>query len=388
MRVIEVDTAETFYSLRDRIRRGARERIVLVVPQGAAVLGGVDLPLLRRLADRERLEIGLVTPDGDLARRARGVGLPAFSSLLLAEHYRPGWWRGRRRAIRLGLPDGEWWGAQAAHARAAQDARKTLQGRSWRNLLLLVGALLLLLILPVALAVYALPAATVTLRPATQPAQVIIELTADPALAAADPARGAVPARPVADTLTWQATGAGTDAAARESVRALALQALNAAAAARLAARLAPGEWLVPGATRLAVTEEQFAARGGATRLTLTAEATGLAVPAAEALRLVYPAVARALPAGYSADPATLTTQVEAGGAPDRLLLTARAVGRAEIDAAAVAGQLAGRSLSEATRLLSALPLAAPPTLDVRPWPGAWGRLPFRPAHIRVELSP
>ena len=57
MRVIELDTAETFYSLRHRLLNGERGRVVLVVgrghPRGGALRGGVDLPLLRRLADRE-----------------------------------------------------------------------------------------------------------------------------------------------------------------------------------------------------------------------------------------------------------------------------------------------------------------------------------------------
>ena len=64
MRVIELDTAETFYSLRHRLLNSGRGRIVLVVPaRGAALRGGVDLPLLHRLADHERLEVGLVTTD-------------------------------------------------------------------------------------------------------------------------------------------------------------------------------------------------------------------------------------------------------------------------------------------------------------------------------------
>ncbi|HQF70463.1 MAG TPA: hypothetical protein PLH39_04190, partial [Promineifilum sp.] len=186
MRVIELDTAETYYSLRDRILRGPRERIALVVPPRAAVMEGVGLPLLRRLADRERLEIGLVTADGELARRARRAGLPAFASLGLAQHYRPGWWRGRRRAEWLGLPVG---GAPppAATGRAAVP--------------LAIALILLALALTAAAVVYTLPRATVTLRPATQPAQAIVEL--------AD-----VPARPVALSQPWEATAAGQGAAA------------------------------------------------------------------------------------------------------------------------------------------------------------------------------
>ncbi len=383
MRVIELDTAETFYSLRHRLLNGGRERVVLVVPgRGAALRGGVDLPLLRRLADRERLDVGLVTADRELARRARALGLPTFASLTLAEHYRPGWWRGRRRAERLGFPPG----AIPDHPAVAGTLGRS--GKLWPALVLLLA--LLIVALPLVAALVILPQATITLRPATQAAQAIVEVTADPALAAADLAAQAVPARAVSLSLPWAATGPGTNAAARQQVRALALQALNAGAADRLAARLAPGQWLAPGATRVTVSDEQFATAGGETRLALQAELSGLAVASADVYRLVYPALARALPAGYDIDPATLTTQLEPGRAPDRLLVTAQATGRAEIDAAALVAQLAGQRLGEATAALNALPLAEPPRFDIGPswWPSWFGRLPLRPERIHVELLP
>lgn len=362
MRVIELDTAETYYSLRDRILRGPRERIALVVPPRAAVVEGVGLPLLRRLADRERLEIGLVTADGELARRARRAGLPAFSSLGLAQHYRPGWWRGRRRAERLGLPVGGL-PPPAATSRAAVP--------------IALVVILLALALTAAAAVYTLPRATVTLRPATQPAQAIVEL--------AD-----LPARTVALSQPWEATAEGTGATARQSARALALQALNAAAPAALAARLAPGEQLVPGATHVAIAAEEVTTARGRTRLALTATLEGTAVDAAAVNRRVLPELARALPAGYAIDPATLVTRLEPGSADGRLVVTAAATGRAVIDAGALAAQLAGQRTADVGPMLAALPLAEPARLDLSLGPLAtWlPRLPFRLAQIQVEVRP
>jgi len=384
MRVIELDTAETFPSLRDRILNGKRERVVLVVPtRGAALRGGVDLPLLRRLADRERLEVGLVTADRDLARRARAVGLPAFASLTLAEHYRPGWWRGRRRAERLGFPPGPIPDHPSATA-------SLIRSRRLPRALALLLALVLLAAVPLAAALYVLPTATITLRPASQPAQAIVELTANPALAAADPATQAFPARPVALNLAWEATGPGTNAAARQQVRALALQALNAGAADRLAVRLAPGERLVPGATRVTVADEQATTRGGGSRLALQGELTGLAVEEAALVRRVFPVLAAALPDGFAADPATLRLDLEPGAGDGAFVVTARATGRAQLDPAALAAQLAGQRLGDVTAALNALPLAEPPRLDVGPsWWRAWfGRLPLRAERIQVELLP
>lgn len=384
MRVIELDTAETFYSLRHRLLNGGRGRIVLVVPaRGGALRGGVDLPLLRRLADRERLEVGLVTTDRDLARQARALGLPAFSSLALAEHYRPGWWRGRRRAERLGFPPGP----VPDHPGVAATLGRSR--RLWRALLLLL-ALLLLATLPLAAALYFLPRATITLRPASQPAQVIVALTADPALATADATAPAIPARPVALSLPWEATGPGTNAAARQQVRALALQALNAGADARLAARLSPGERLVPGATRVTVSDEQFTAANGDTRLTLQAAMSGLAVEEAAIVRLLFPQLAAALPAGFVADPATLRLDLEPGTGEGAFIATARATGRATLDPAALAAQLAGQPFPDAAAMLNTLPLAEPPHFEV--WPSWWlswfKRFPLRSERIQVEIAP
>lgn len=382
MRVIELDTAETFYSLRHRLLNGARERIVLIVPtRGAALRGGIDLPLLRRLADHERLEVGLVTADRDLARQARALGLPAFASLALAEHYRPGWWRARRRAERLGFPPGP----VPDHPNVEVSL---IRSRRLLQALALLMALVLIIATPLAAALYFLPAASIALRPASQPAQAIVELTADPTLDAADPAAQSIPARPVALSLAWEATGPGTNAAARQQVRALALQALNAGADARLAARLSPGQRLVPGATRVTVSDEQFATGNGNTRLTLQAAISGLAVEEAGIVRLLFPPLAAALPAGYAADPVTLRLDLEPGAGEGAFVVTARATGRAQLDPAALAAQLAGRRLGEAAAALNALPLAEPPTFDIRPWPGAWGRLPFRAERIQVEITP
>ena len=384
MRVIELDTAETFYSLRHRLLNGGRERVVLVVPaRGAALRGGVDLPLLRRLADRERLEVGLVTADRDLARRARALGLPAFSSLALAEHYRPGWWRGRRRAERLGFPPGP----VPDHPGLVSPIGRSR--RLWRALLLLL-ALALLAALPLAAALYFLPRATITLRPATQPAQAIVALTADPALTTADVAAApAIPARPVALNLPWQATGPGVNAAARQQMRALALQALNAGADARLAARLSPGERLVPGATRVTVSDEQFASAAGHTRLTLQAAISGLAVEETAIVRLLFPQLAAALPAGFTADPATLRLDLEPGAGEGAFIATARATGQATLDPAALAAQLAGQPFTEAAATLNALPLAEPPHIDA--WPGWWlswfGRFPLRAERITIYVT-
>ena len=164
------------------------------------------------------------------------------------------------------------------------------------------------------------------------------------------------------------------------------MQALNAGADARLAARLSPGQRLVPGATRVTVSDEQFATGNGNTRLTLQAAISGLAVEEAAIVRLLFPPLAAALPAGYTADPATLRLDLEPGAGDGAFVVTARATGRATLDPAALAAQLAGQTTAEASQTLERLPLAEPPALDL--WPAWLGRLPFRAARITVDVTP
>lgn len=390
MRVIELDPADTFASARDRLLRGGRGRTVLVLsPRGEALRRGVDLALLRRLADRERLEIGLVTADRDVARQARALGLPAFASVTLAEHYRPGWWRGRRRAERVGFaPEDDRRSPEQIALEHAADSEARRGDRLWLAVLLVAGVLALALL--AAAAVYALPGATVTLRPATLPVQAIAELNAGPI--SSDANAGAVPARPVHLPVTWEAVGENTGEAAQASMRALALQGLSTAAPDMLTARLAPGYLLIPSAVHVAVDDEQFAPQGEATRLTLRGEVNGLAVATADVVEAVYGELAAALPPGFTLDPATVRLELSgpAGSSDGRFVVTARATGSAALDGVALANALAGQPLTSARAYLDALPLAEPAALDVQPawWARRFARLPLRPARIQVEATP
>lgn len=386
MHIIELDPAETFYSLRDRILRGERGRIVLVLPpRGDALRRGVDLVLLRRFADRERLEVGLVTEDRALARQARALGLPAFSSLVLAEHYRPGWWRGRRRSERLGSPSDE--------RRATSDELRSED--RWVAAVAVTTVVLVSLLL-VSAAIFTLPQATITLRPATQPAQVITELTADPALAGPDAAALGVPAQVVSVPATWEVTdpSTGNAAADRRRLGSAARQALEEAAPELLSARLDPGQLLAPDSVTLGAGEERLTMDGDTARLTLAAEVEGLAVAAADVYSLVYPQLSAALPDGYAPQATTLAMQVEpaASGAPARFQVTARAEGWVGVDTAALAAALRGRRAADVARFLTdAIPLAEPPTLDVGPsWWWSWlgGRLPLWTQRIDVQVLP
>ena len=385
MHVIEVDPADTFYSVRDRLLRLGRERTVLLLPQAVAPVNGVDLVLLRRLADRERLDVGLVTTDRALARQARALGLPTFASVTLAEHYRPGWWRAGRRSERVGFAPGESLAPPASNAGVR------------RPLFFLLLAVLLLLGVAAAIVSLTLPRATITIRQTPLPVQIIADLRADPALGTAT--GDAVPAQTITLRQGWEVSGVVTGGAAtggpttgtadadRQRLLALARQGLATAAPDLLAARLDPGYLLVPASVTIDLGEESFSQSEDEAHLTLDAALSGLAVAAADVNRLAFPRLAAALPAGYLPDAATMSVQLEpTADAPDHFQITARAAGQYSIDAPVLAEALRGRRVAEAERILDAqLPEGAELTIEPGWW-GAWlGRLPLRAGQIAIK---
>ena len=394
IRVIELDPADTFFSARDRLLRSGRGRTVLLLPERAMPLSGIDLVLLRRLADRERLDVGLVTANKALSRQARALGLPVFVNLTLAEHYRPGWWRPRRRSEVLGFAPGDTRRPWAPTAELPIHDSKASGRRFFARLAILL-VILLMAALPIAAAIYTYPSATLALMPETRPAQVILTLTTDSP--EAEPSETTIPARTIRHELEWTASGPTASGPATadpeadlQRIRAQALQGLGAAAPDRLAPRIAPGEMLVPASARVKILEESLERDETGARLTLRVELSGTVVAAADVNRIAYRRLAEALPDGYEPDISTVTTQLDsATGAANAFQVTAQATGRPIFDQEAIAGNLRGMRAGDAARYLTTiLPLAEPPTIDVQPsWWWSWsrGRLPLRADRIHVE---
>lgn len=390
MRVIDLDPADTYYSVRHRLLQNGRERTVLVLPAGDYSVSPIDLVLWRRLADRERLDIGLVTTDRSISREARAAGLPAFSNVTLAEYYRPGWWRAGRRKARLGFGPGD--DRRPAQQKASGTMTLTAPTTRRRPLLALLAAALVVG-LAIMAGLYTLPQVAVGLPIAPRPAQVILDLTADTAISTL--AGDSLPGHPIRHMLEWEAGGLSTNdpAADQERIRAQALQGLGTAAPEMLAARLDPGMLLVPASVRVAVDDETFAPRTDTSRLRLRATISGMAVAEADLNRVAYRALAATLPAGYEPDAADLRVNIEpaAGDESDHFQITARTTARPVIDAGELAQAIRGQRTTEATATLSsAASLSAPPVFDAKPgwWLDLIGRLPFNAERIRVEIRP
>lgn len=203
LQVIYLDQDEDIVSIRDRLDWAKEQQVVLVLPDTADLLTEyLDLAMLRRHADALRLEVGLVTADGWVAGQAEALGFPTFLSVRAARQNQQGWWRGRRRPERVGKP---------THLDRAdrREVKRRLSSRpAWQRWLLRYAAIVLFFLTLATLfvaAAYAIPGATVTLKPEVRPLLVSREIVADPNLEAVDFDQAAVPGRLLLATQEWRA---------------------------------------------------------------------------------------------------------------------------------------------------------------------------------------
>lgn len=194
-------------SIQDRLDWVEENRAVLVLPEdGDVLVEYLDLALLRRHADKLRLEVGLVTADSRVRGHAKALGFPIFSSIETAELGRRAWWRGRRRWEHAG---------KSIHLEKIQldeDDREEVKRRlaprpEWQRWMLRYVAIVIffltLAVLFVASA-YAIPGATIVLRPVVQPLQASKQIVADPQLASVNFSGASVPGRTLVVVEEWQ----------------------------------------------------------------------------------------------------------------------------------------------------------------------------------------
>jgi hypothetical protein len=214
MQIIHLDDEDDIISICDRLTWAEDQQILLVLPEDGGVLReGIDLVRLRRFADQQRLEVGLVTAVIPLTRQAKALGLPVFPSVELAENSRRGWWRGRKRSERVGLATV---GDEELEKRPyptlppedRQEMHRRMQPKSIRRLWLLRYAAIFLFFITLAILytsfTYAVPGATITLEPITETIRVERAVIADPAVEVVDYGRNTVPARLLTSTESWQ----------------------------------------------------------------------------------------------------------------------------------------------------------------------------------------
>lgn len=197
--VIYLDEEDDLVSICDRLEWSGASRVILALPAAAELLTeSVDLVRLRRFAEARRIEVGLVTRDSRLSQNARTQGIPTFRTVKAAERRRA--WRHTRHQLRPATP-------------LHEDDRREMRRRMtpaplWQRWLWRYAGILLFFTVLAALfvgAVYALPGATLTLKPQIEPIQVSRQIVADPQLDSVNYSGASVPGRRLVVTTEWRA---------------------------------------------------------------------------------------------------------------------------------------------------------------------------------------
>jgi len=198
--VIQLETFDDVVSIRDKMSWSDSARILLVWPsRGRVGSSMMDLRLLMRHAQALGAQVGLVTRNQAVRANAQHIGLPVFAST--AEAQKATWRRGRRKrwnnpAARL-----------AARARLEKDGlvlqrlRSSARENHW---LLRVAAFSLGVVAVLAVILFFLPAARVTLVMPSKPQALEMEVRAGPGTAAAS-LSGGIPAAAMSVIVTAQA---------------------------------------------------------------------------------------------------------------------------------------------------------------------------------------
>lgn len=213
MNTIHLTPDDDINSICDLLDWSDDKRVVFILAEEKTAVLPPTLPpialvRLRRYADNKRIEVGLVTNDRQLARQARGLGLPTFATIEEAEISRRGWWRGRRRQERLGLPTyGEPLDDGKRQSSGSDDDLLPMPIVTKRQWAIRYAAILLFFAagaLAVVSFLYLVPRATITLQPELAPLTAVQQITAVPALQAVDYTQNAIPARLITLTQSWQ----------------------------------------------------------------------------------------------------------------------------------------------------------------------------------------
>nr|MBP7689679.1 hypothetical protein [Thermoflexales bacterium] len=195
--IIELDEHDDLHTVRDRLATANDPRVILVVPWDSPVLRQtVDLHIVRRFAEVQRIEVAIVSPDGEVRTTVRETGLPVFRSVEAAQ-----------RKTRWHTPANEDddeekpWKPSARKTREARRAaverdRSDVQVRkrhpAWQ--IVKLPLMLIVLVVLVGAALVIIPQAQITLVPSSTRLIVTVNIIADPEVTEIDPFTARVPA--------------------------------------------------------------------------------------------------------------------------------------------------------------------------------------------------
>lgn len=201
--VVYLDAEDDIVSIRDRLNWATEQRVLLVLPdEGDMFAKYLDLSLIRRHADKLKIVVGLVTVDSRVTEQARDLGIPTFRTIGESEKRRRRWWRGRRQLVIPGKP------TRLAESDKREVKRRTRPRPKWLTWLVRYSAIVIFLLtlgVIFTAAAYAIPAATITLKPKIRNIEVSKRIVADPRLTSDIYSGVSVPGRVLVNVQQWEA---------------------------------------------------------------------------------------------------------------------------------------------------------------------------------------
>lgn len=191
--VVQLEDHDDVISAGDKITWSKARRVLLIWPRAGRVLERqVDLLLLQRRCQALGAQFAVVTNSGAVRANARALGISVFAS---AEQAQRANWR-VSRATQAGGRTALWQGRKPLPAQALREQRGGFHALPARDRRLDVAIFTLAVFSFLALALFFLPGATVTLAPAEEDQQISLPVWARPEIQVANPS-GGLPARSV-----------------------------------------------------------------------------------------------------------------------------------------------------------------------------------------------
>jgi len=191
--VVELEPQDDLTSIRRRLDLLDGGRVALAVPWDMRFLSReLDFELLRRVAERQGLEIAILSNDLERQQLAQGCGFPAFFTAEQAQQAEA--WRSHSPE-QIQPPPHPWWADKVNLKPRPVLPRAPWFDWAWLGIRLIIFVLALLIVAGSAYAT--VPSSVVTLIPAGEEFSIIVPVSVDPDAEAIDHATYLIPARRV-----------------------------------------------------------------------------------------------------------------------------------------------------------------------------------------------
>lgn len=192
---VELQPGDDIASIRRRLQVLEAERVALILPWEMRFLSRpLDFDLLRREAERRRMQVAIISRDPERRLLARACGFPTFANV--AEAQAAGSWR-MWPSVQVEPPPRHWWDEPVVLSPRPRPLAPSWVARAGLGARLAIFFLALTIV--AATAYLVVPSAHVTLTPMSQTYTIVVPVAVDAEAEEVDVAARTIPARRIGD---------------------------------------------------------------------------------------------------------------------------------------------------------------------------------------------